>query len=187
MLRAASGAVLHSEAARSANQDQVLRDAEAEFDKVFRELYPRVLAFALRRCSEREVAEDVANEAFLIAWRKWDQLPEEQFAWLAGTTRKLLANVRRGDSRRVPASWNGEEPLLNPSESVEEEVMRRRLLRDSFARLSERDKEVLRLIFWDGLTNREAAQVMGCSYSVFTLRLYRARRRFSEAIDEINS
>ena len=160
--------------------------AEIEFDHLFRTLYPRLLAFAYRRCQNRATAEEVTNEAFLVAWRRWGDVPDNAFPWLAETVRKQLANVRRGDSRRVPSSWDGHGALLNPSVSVEEEVIQRRLIAMAFNKLTDRDREILRLVFWDGLSNREAAESLGCGYSTLTLRLHRARRRFSKALDEIN-
>ena len=158
---------------------------EMQFDALFREHYPRIFAFVLRRCQNRATAEEIANEAFLTAWRRWDDLPEDIFPWLAATARKLLANARRGDSRRVPATWDGDDyGLINPAQSLEEQVVQRRLFQDAFDRLKERDREILQMIFWDGFTNREAATALGCSYSVFTLRLHRARKRFARSLGE---
>jgi RNA polymerase sigma-70 factor (ECF subfamily) len=45
--------------------------------------------------------------------------------------------------------------------------------------LGERDREALMLVAWDGLDHRDAATVMGCSTSAFTVRLHRARRRLA--------
>lgn len=160
---------------------------EAQFDALFREHYPRLLSFALRRCQNRATAEEIANEAFLVAWRRWDDLPDDPFPWLAGTARKLLANMRRSESRRVPATWDGDEHgLINPAEDLEDQVIQRRLFKDAFERLNERDRELLRMIYWDGFTNKEAAASLGCSYSLLTLRLHRARKRLAKNLDEIN-
>ena len=44
------------------------------------------------------------------------------------------------------------------------------------------DREVLRLIAWEGLESREAAAVFGCSYGAFRVRLHRARRRLEKQL-----
>ena len=38
---------------------------------------------------------------------------------------------------------------------------------------------------WEGLSTKEAAEVVGCSAATFGVRLHRARARLSRALDEI--
>jgi RNA polymerase sigma-70 factor (ECF subfamily) len=49
-------------------------------------------------------------------------------------------------------------------------------------RLSENQREVLRLAAWEGLDARRAAAVLGCSAAAYTLRLHRARRRLAKEL-----
>ena len=42
---------------------------------------------------------------------------------------------------------------------------------------------MLRLVAWDGLDVREAAQVLGCSQGAFRVRLHRARRKLARRLD----
>ncbi len=53
----------------------------------------------------------------------------------------------------------------------------------AFAGLEEHEREVLRLVAWDGLDVREAAQVLGCSQGAFRVRLHRARRKLTRRLD----
>jgi RNA polymerase sigma-70 factor (ECF subfamily) len=52
----------------------------------------------------------------------------------------------------------------------------------ALSQLPERDREVLLLIAWEGLSSARAARVMGVSANTFAVRLYRARRRFARAL-----
>lgn len=54
-------------------------------------------------------------------------------------------------------------------------------------RLSERDQEILTLVAWDGLSNAEVAEVLGCGHKSVALRLHRARQRFKRALDAPNA
>ena len=54
----------------------------------------------------------------------------------------------------------------------------------AFARLSENDREAIRLVAWEGLSNADAARAAGCSGPAFAVRLSRARGRLSRALDE---
>ena len=60
------------------------------------------------------------------------------------------------------STWDGDEHgLINPAEDLEDQVIQRRLFKDAFERLNERDRELLRMIYWDGFTNKEAAASLG--------------------------
>lgn len=153
-------------------------DAEERFEAIFRSTYSSVLAYAIRRSAERGAAEEAAAETFLIAWRRLEDVPKPALPWLLGTTRRVLANQRRAAGRRL--STTAEHlagPAPDPSSGTAEVITERDAFVRAFARLAERDREVLSLIAWEGLQVREAAGVMGCSATAFSIRLHRARRR----------
>lgn len=156
-------------------------DRRRRFEAIFRATHPRVLAYALRRSADRESAEEVVSETFLIAWRRFDALPIEQpLPWLLGTARRVLANQRRHAARRWPtqnrASMDAVDPA-DPGVPIPEQIAEREAFLAAFVALRERDREVLALISWEGLDVREAALVMDCTAPVFSLRLHRARQR----------
>ena len=55
---------------------------------------------------------------------------------------------------------------------------------DALRSLRSLDREALLLIAWDGLTEKQAAQALRCSRGAFALRLYRARGRLRELIQQ---
>jgi RNA polymerase sigma-70 factor, ECF subfamily len=154
---------------------------QLRFEAVFRATHPRVRAYALRRCANRESAEEIVSETYLIAWRRFDVVPgEDPLPWLLGTAKRVLSNQRRRAERRSPGGVDSpiegfdlHDPKAPPPEALAE----REAFVTAFRALSERDREVLTLVAWDGLYVREAAAVMDCSSAVFSLRLHRARRR----------
>ncbi len=50
---------------------------------------------------------------------------------------------------------------------------------DALRMLTEREREALLLVAWDGLSPRDAAIAAGCSSAAFRVRLHRARGRVS--------
>jgi DNA-directed RNA polymerase specialized sigma24 family protein len=56
------------------------------------------------------------------------------------------------------------------------------LVRRALGELSERDREALLLIAWEGLDPARAAQVAGCSRATFAVRLHRARKRLDRTL-----
>ncbi len=161
-------------------------DRARRFDAIFRTTHPRVLAYALRRSADRNSAEDVVSETFLVAWRRLDAVPNEPLPWLLGTARKVLANQRRSARRREAIGPRVDLDVVEPPDPatpMEERVIERQAFARAFTSLSVRDREVLALVAWDGLEAREAAQVMDCSAATFSLRLHRARRRLVKELE----
>lgn len=165
--------------------------AEAEnqraerFAALFRAHYARVLSYAARRVDDRAGAEDAVAETFMIAWRRYEELPSDPLPWLLGTTRKVLANQRRAAKRRAAGPLVSIDQVEAPAAetAVAERVADRFALAAAFSALSERDREALALIAWDGLAVHEAAAVVGCAPARFSVRLHRARRRLLKELE----
>jgi RNA polymerase sigma-70 factor, ECF subfamily len=164
------------------------KNRQLRFEAVFRATHPRVLAYALRRCANRESAEEVVSETYLIAWRRFDVVPQEApLPWLLGTAKRVLSNQRRQAARRLPDGVNPPiegVDLRDPKAPAPEALAEREAFVTAFTALPERDREVLTLIAWDGLRVREAAAVVNCSSATFSLRLHRARRRLLKELKQ---
>jgi RNA polymerase sigma-70 factor, ECF subfamily len=153
------------------------------FDACFRAHYAEVLAYALRRLGDRARAEDVAAETFAVAWRRMNALPTEPLPWLLGIARRLILNDARSMRRRsrllarmVGARRTGSG--VDPADSISE----RSAILAALGRLSEREREVLRLAAWEGLDARRAAATLGCSPGAYAGRLHRARRKLAKEL-----
>ncbi|SDH54890.1 RNA polymerase sigma-70 factor, ECF subfamily [Lentzea fradiae] len=140
-----------------------------DFPAVYRECYPRVLAYAASHAGAR-LAEDITSETFTIAWRKLDQMPSNALPWLLGIARNLVRAARRQATHYE---------LMDVPAADDLAVIE---LGAALTSLAESDQEVLTLIAWHGLTSAEAAQVLGCTTATFSVRLHRARRRLQAAL-----
>jgi RNA polymerase sigma-70 factor (ECF subfamily) len=151
------------------------------FEATFRATHPRVLAYALRRSADRESAEEVVSETYLIAWRRFDVIPDDPLPWLLGTARRVRSNQRRQEARRSPNGQGSPIGVVvdarDPGTPIPEALAEREAFVAAFAALRERDREVLTLVAWDGLRVPEAAAVMDCTSATFSIRLHRARQR----------
>jgi RNA polymerase sigma-70 factor (ECF subfamily) len=176
----------HVEGVAGIEPDPVLAGRASRFEAMFGETYPRVFAYALRRTGNRHAAEEVASETYLVAWRRFDAMPDERLPWLLGTARKVLANHRRSAKRRSPDGPRASLEMVeapDPGTPIPELIAEREAFAAAFGALGHRDREVLALVAWDGLRPREAARVMGCTAATFSLRLHRARRRLLKELD----
>lgn len=159
-----------------------MADDRERFEQIYRANFRAVLRFAaLRIDSER--AKDVAAETFLVAWRRLDDVPAAPRPWLFGVARKVIAGHYRTEARRGALSTRlqsvagGAAPGdLGDSFGDRDQVLA------AFATLGERDREVLRLVAWDGLDSAEAAEVLEITRLAFAVRLHRARARLRRAL-----
>jgi RNA polymerase sigma-70 factor (ECF subfamily) len=157
----------------------------ARFERCFRDHYAELLAFARRRVSDRAIAEDVAADTFAVAWRRRDCIPDPALPWLYAIARYVIANEYRSARRRRDLDTRLTDGTASPTTAPDpaDRVNRRDAFSAAFARLAEPEREVLRLIAWDGLSTRDAAQVVGCSPGAFRVRFHRARRKLAKHLE----
>lgn len=159
-------------------------DPTTRFTALYDAHYRRVLGYALLR-AEQAVAEDVASETFLIAWRQLDELPDPALPWLLGVARNLLRRQR--DVGRREQALTGRIAALTTQDDladwdIAEQVVERATALAVLAGMRDADVEAMVLTTWFGLRPRQAASVVGCSAAAFAVRLHRARRRLAEAL-----
>ena len=162
---------------------------EAGFAALFEAHYGAVVAYARRRGVAWDEAHDVAAEVFGIAWRRSQRMPTEApRPWLLAVARRCLANHRRASLRwrglvdRATSAFGAAPPPSGPEDVATGRADEELAL--ALASLPARDREVLVLVAWDGLTHVEAAQVLGISESAVSNRVVRARARLRRALGE---
>ena len=157
-------------------------DAErrAALDQWYRAYAQRVLAYLLHR-TDRQTAQDVLQEVFVIAFARAAQVPDEPIGWLFGTARRVLANKRRSHRRHDALI----ERLFADAgaEPDSEDYDLKQAFVQCMATLSQADREVLTLSGWYDLAPAQAAEALGCSPSTYAVRLHRARSRLAAALD----
>jgi len=155
------------------------------FEQCFKDHYAAILSFALRRVAETDTAEDVAAETFAVAWRRRDQLPDPPLPWLYETAFRVIANHHRSGRRRrdLDDRAASEAAVAAGSADFAEALGRKQAFAAAFSELSEADREILRLVAWDGLEVNDAARLLGCSAPAFRVRLHRARRRLRKQLE----
>ena len=152
------------------------------FEQLFADHLRTVSAYVRRRATADEV-DDVVAETFLIAWRRLEDVPPEPKSWLLGVARRVLANQRRATARRAALTASAAATMAPGADAAEGGSRALRAL----AKLSERDRDLLLLAAWDGLTADEIAAVVGCSRAAAKVRLHRARRRLQRKLAELDT
>ena len=157
----------------------VPRDA-AWFEQLVREHATAVYRYVARRAAHVD-AEDLAADVLAVAWRRRDDVPEgAELPWLYRTAGFVVANHHR-KGRPVPVGElpdqvDDDDPAMR---AVEDDRVRRAL-----ATLSPRDRQVLLLHAWDGVSGEDLARVLGISRGGADAALSRARARLAQAWQE---
>ncbi|MET7400523.1 sigma-70 family RNA polymerase sigma factor [Dactylosporangium sp. NPDC005572] len=156
--------------------------AADRYERLYRAHYQDLLGYALRRVDPPEAAADVVAETFLVAWRRFADIPADRArAWLFGVARNVLANHGRAERRRAGLADQLRRELATvpaAAPDLPEHVTR------AFDALPEADRELLRLVAWEGLTTDELAVALDCTPNAVRIRLHRARQRFGAALGE---
>jgi RNA polymerase sigma-70 factor (ECF subfamily) len=155
------------------------------FDRHFREIY----GYVARRVG-RDVADDVAAETFLTAFRlrdRFDAAKGDRLAWLYGIATNLMRRHRRDEVRgyRAMARVEPAGVVASHDDRVVAQVHGEQLrgaLASALAGLSTGDRDVLLLIALAELTYEQVADALGISYGTVCSRLNRARRKVRAAL-----
>ena len=156
-------------------------DSGSRFEALYQAHAGAVRTYVRRR-SDAQAADDVVADVFVVAWRRLKDVPDDPLPWLLGVARGMLANRRRAWARaealrdRV-ALEQATAPSVGRLRSESDHAVLRAL-----GALSERDREVLLLVGWEGLEPAQAARALGVRPNTFAARMYRARRRFARAL-----
>jgi RNA polymerase sigma factor (sigma-70 family) len=157
------------------------------FNALFASYSSDIVAYCSWRAASASDAQDAVADVFLTAWRRLEQLPAGDAAriWLYATARRVIANQRRSSRRRAALQ---ERLALEASSAPREHASDDREqthVRQALYALGPRDREVLLLAEWEGLSPAQIAAVLGCLTVTARGRLHRARRRFRAAFEAL--
>lgn len=161
------------------------RGREAAFELLYATHHRAILAYCARRC-RRWDAWDAAAEVFVIAWRRFEDIPiEDARAWLFGVSYRVLANQRRSAGRRArlleKASHDRAWAPLPDEQMLRNEEDREVIV--ALSRLSRRDQELVQLAMWEELSASDIATVLGISRAAVDQRFTRAKKRLARQLE----
>lgn len=154
----------------------------AAFDVLVLRYRPAVLASVARQISRRDLAEDICQEAFLLAFKALPQLAERSRfpAWLHAIARRQAIRHARGEARAAHSPLD--ELILDHSEVLGQSGWEALELKEdqewvqrAMATLPEEFRLVLTLRYWSEMPLERIAAFQGLPLSTVKWRLHRAR------------
>lgn len=160
------------------------RGSHAGFGEIVNRHYQPVYRLVWRMTNGAADAEDMAQEAFLKLWRNPAQVREA--GALKGWLMRVAANAVIDRSRRPRAAVLDEVPEVADPQARPDAPLDRaqaaRLVDSRIAALPERQRLALSLVYFEGLTNIEAAAVLEVSVDALESLLSRARRGLKDSL-----
>jgi RNA polymerase sigma-70 factor (ECF subfamily) len=174
----------------------VLQGERAACDELVRRWSARLLAFCHARVGNHHAAEDLAQEALLRGLRglRTLQSPEQFGTWLCSIALRVCLDWRKAkQSSQVPFTVlesNGPADELGATrpDAAEAEVDQRdevRCLLQEVAALSEQHRETLLLYYYQDVTYRDLAEMLGVSTATINARLTQARAILRERLADV--
>lgn len=150
------------------------------FDRLVAGLQGELFSYAFWLCRDRQLAEDVLQEALLRAWRGFSGLEDEGKArqWMVTIVRRefLRAREKRRDEPVDPVDLDqlpgeGEDPMVTE-------------LRQAIFRLEDNYREPLMMQVLMGYTAEEIGGALDMTPGAVLTRLHRAREKLKELFVE---
>ncbi|MGP3769310.1 RNA polymerase sigma factor [Streptomyces sp. SDT5-1] len=153
--------------------------------EVYRRWSPVVRGLAQRALGDRFEAEDVMQQVFLAAWRgRSGYRPElgPPVAWLTGIARHRVADALAARNRRAALFEAALARHPVAAEDSTDAAVRRVLLSQELARLPRTQRTVLRLSFYEDLTQPQIAERTGWPLGTVKSHARRGMRRLGDRL-----
>lgn len=148
----------------------------------------RFYRLAYRYLQNKEAAEDVVQDAFLKLWENpalWQPERNSKFTtWFYRVVVNLCLDSRK---RKKPAPLDDEAAVIDERQPADERMIRlqeQKALEEAIGALPDRQRTALNLCFDEGLTNQEAAEVMGLKLKALQSLIMRAKTTLKERLKD---
>lgn len=197
-----TGKLSESVAVNEASEIALVRQAQRgdadAFSDLVRMYQRRAVSLAYRLLGNAEDAADVAQDAFVRAFRHLDQLadPGRFGPWLLRTVSNLSLNFRRSRASRAAMSLEDEAQLpdgARPTGRASGEASDaadlgplpaelQSAVTQAVAQLPEKQRLSLILFSVEGMPQKEVAEVLECSIELVKWNVFQARKKLKELL-----
>jgi RNA polymerase sigma-70 factor (ECF subfamily) len=162
---------------------------EAAFKELYRAFSRKLYAYVLRQLAEPAQAEEIVADTLYEVWRQPARFRgEAQFStWLIGIARNKVLMAWR--SRKADAVHDDLDEIADSLAADEPgafellaQAQRREGVRHCMERLSQEHRECVHLVFYEGLSLGEVAELQQCPEGTVKTRLFHARQKLKKCL-----
>ena len=165
------------------------------FDLLVLKYQSRVIATAFKYVKEKQLAEDIAQEAFIKSYKSINSFREESsfYTWVyritVNTAKNYLVSSKRRDE--VVISDLSQDDSFYPEKldvDSPQEILKASELRDlifeTLSSLGEETRTALSLREFDGLSYEQIAEIVKCPVGTVRSRIFRGREMIEEVVSK---
>lgn len=152
------------------------------WENLFKRYYNEALLYVYSFCHNRTLAEDIVQEAYVRAIRSIDEEKDGFKFWLLKVCRNCYFDALRKNKK-----FEAIENDMPSSDSLVDDVIQKeeyRALYKAVSLLKDSYQEVVRLYYFDSMSVKEIASIIGESADNVKIQLYRARLKLKELLEE---
>jgi len=160
------------------------RDREA-FELLYQRYVRSVMGIALRRLRDRGRAEDAVQETFASVWRSAASYRPERgpaAPWLYAVARNAIVDRLRARTEQAAEAPDTASSEAGPLERAESSYVSWRVHR-ALEELPEKEREVLELAYWSGLSQSEVADYLHIPLGTVKTRTRSALSRLAGVLE----
>jgi len=154
-----------------------------QFEGVVAQNSRDILNYIYRLVGNNYEAEDLAQEAFIKAFQKFESLEDRDKArsWLYSIARNVTIDYfRRNKHRSIPL----DEMILDnyaraTAVDYRDDVLKKEVSKEiasALEKLSEQDRMIVKLLYFEGFSYKEIGEVLNINQNTLKSRLHRARK-----------
>ena len=168
---------------------RIERADEAAFRELYRAFSRRLYAYVLRQLGDPAQAEEIVADSLYEVWKAPARFRgDAQFStWLIGIARNkvLMAfRSRKPDSKHEDLDDVAETLVAEDGSAFDmlANAQRREGVRHCMDKLSDNHRECVHLVFYEGMSLAEVAQVQACPEGTVKTRLFHARQKLKNCL-----
>ncbi|MBN1858057.1 sigma-70 family RNA polymerase sigma factor [Candidatus Bipolaricaulota bacterium] len=149
------------------------------FHRFYDEYANRVFRYALTLLRSRHLAEEVVQETMIAVWRSASKYAglSKVSTWVFGIARNKAFGLLRREER---GSRHPDIRLVEPDPA--DAISREQRVLHALNTLSQEQREVVFLAFYEGLAYQEVAQLLDIPEGTVKSRMYHAKRKLAEVL-----
>jgi RNA polymerase sigma-70 factor (ECF subfamily) len=151
-------------------------------EQLYHDYHQPILRYLERLVSQRELAEDLAQETFLKAFRAWHQheSPETLRGWLYRIATNTAYDHLRRQRRLLMLPLTDMQASVLSAPQAETHRDDAEPMWNALNRIPDRYRIPLLLHLWAGYNLNDIAAALGCNVNTVKTRVYRARMQFRQ-------
>jgi len=171
-------------------------NSKIEFDQIVQKYDKRLFNLLFRLTGDYDLAQDLAQEVFLIAYKEYSKFRGESdfFTWLYRIAvnhhrrylRKQKVRSFFGLGERMPEEEVSDPEALEQMENIEK-LSQNKIVRQAVAGLPEEFKETVVLYYYEDQACSDIAKILDCSPGTVKSRLWRGRQILAQKLSGLNA